>query len=54
MLKRKLNEKEILEALTESDEDFSNDDDFDWMSEVSNSDSKPDIDPVENDDMFDD
>lgn len=52
MSKRSLREKEILEVLTESDEDFSNDDDCDWIPEVSDSDSEPDIDPVGIDDML--
>ena len=52
MPKRKLSEKEILEALTECDKNFSNDDVFDWIPEVSDSDSEPDIDPMKIDDIL--
>ena len=43
MSKWKLSEKEILEALTGSNPDFSNYDDFDSIPEFSVSDSEPDI-----------
>ena len=53
-MKKKLSENELLEALTESDVDFSNDDDFDWIPEFSDSDSdsEPDIDPLQINEMF--
>ena len=37
MSKRKLSEKEISEALKKSDKDFSNDDSFDWIPQISDS-----------------
>ena len=44
-----------MEALKESNADFSNNVDFDWIPEVSDFNSEPNIDPVAiNDMLFDD
>ena len=41
-----------MEALTGSVGNFSNNDDFDWIPEVSDSDSEPDIDRIDIGDML--